>query len=110
MHIALCASIYRFLNDELHFEAEIVDPQKLAQVASLSRHSSVSFSGIMSRHSLKISRNSSLKLSCNFRDMSVLCFDISLVPFSSNTQMVCCDIKALLRQSFLLASLDCVTT
>ena len=29
-HNALGASIYRFSNDGLHFEAEIVDPQKLA--------------------------------------------------------------------------------
>ena len=35
---SLCAFIYRFSNDGPHFEAEIVDPQKLAQMASLSRH------------------------------------------------------------------------
>ena len=51
-----------------------------------------------------------LNLSCNCRDMSVLCRDISLVPCSLNTRMVCRDIKALLRQSFLIAALDCVTT
>ena len=38
MHNALCASIYRFSNDGPHFEAKIVDPQKLAKVASLSQH------------------------------------------------------------------------
>ena len=36
MHSTQCAFIYRFSNDRPHFEAEIVNPQKLAQVASLS--------------------------------------------------------------------------
>ena len=42
--------------------------------------------------------------------MSALCYNISLVPCNLNTQMVCHDIKALLRQSFLLAALDYVAT
>ena len=37
-HSALCAYIYRFSNDGPYFEARLVDPQKLAQVASLSQH------------------------------------------------------------------------
>ena len=44
-HSGLCASINIFSNDRPHFEAEIVDPQKLAQKTSLSRHRK-----IMSRH------------------------------------------------------------
>ena len=37
-HIAQCASIYRFSNDGLHFEAKIVDSQKMTQLKTLSRH------------------------------------------------------------------------
>ena len=76
----------------------------------MSRHSFVLFSIIMSRHSLKMSHRVLLKLSCNCSNMSVLCRDTSLVPFSLDTRMVCHDIKALLQQSFFLAALDCVTT
>ena len=38
MHSALCAFIYRFSNDGPHFEAEIEDSQKLAQLMTLSQH------------------------------------------------------------------------
>ena len=38
-HSALCAFTYRISNDGPHFEVEIVDPQKLTHVASLSRQS-----------------------------------------------------------------------
>ena len=38
VHNALCASIYRFSNDGPHFETEIMDSQKLAQLTTLSWH------------------------------------------------------------------------
>ena len=37
VHNALDASIYRFSNDELHFKAEIVDPEKFWPNWSLCR-------------------------------------------------------------------------
>ena len=50
-----------------------------------------------------------LNVPCNYLDMSVLYRDISLMPCIFNTQMVCRYIKTLLRQSFLLVVLDCVS-
>ena len=91
-----------------------MDPKKLAQVASLLLHKNLCHEivlfvlqlfvvacSVMSRHSLcfflELCHDSVLlNLSCNCRDMSALCCNISLVPCSLNIRMVCHDIKALL--------------